>query len=195
MWARRTARRMFWTRNTLRRTPDRIEAWLMLVLVLTMLMAGPWAAWWAARTTYRNDLRATAWEQAHRFPVDAVLLDDGSAWPAAGENESPPPVQALTPARWTGPDGATHTAMIFAGADQRSGAKVRIWVDDQGTVVARPGLRNPSANATLIAVVAVGGVAAGLLGLRGMVVWRLNRRRMRAWQQDWLSVEPRWSHR
>jgi len=98
MWARRTARRLFWTRNTLRRASDRIEAWLTLVLVLTMLVVAPGVGWWAARTTYQNDMRATAWDRQHRFPVDAVLLDDGSGWPAGGGNGLPPPAPALTPA-------------------------------------------------------------------------------------------------
>jgi hypothetical protein len=189
MWARRTARRMFWTRNPLRRTPDRIQAWLTLGLALTMLLAAPEIGWWAARMAYQSGMGATAWEWQHRFPVDAVLLGDGSGWPVDG---APP---TLTPARWKNPDGAMQTGMIFTGEKQRSGTTVRIWVDDSGAVVPRPGLRNAPADATLIGLLAVSGVAAGLYGLRGIVVWRLNRRRLRAWQDDWLLVEPHWSHR
>jgi hypothetical protein len=160
-----------------------------------MLLVAPGIGWWAARMTYRYGMGATAWEQQHRFPVDAVLLGDGSGWPVDRADGLPPVAPALTPARWKDPDGVAHTAMIFAGEEQRSGTTVRIWVDDGGAVVPPPGRRNATANATLIGMLAVSGVAAGLCGLRGIVVWRLNRRRLRAWQDDWLLVEPSWSHR
>ncbi len=195
MWETRTARRLFRSRNPLRRTSDRIETWLTLVLVLTMLLVAPGAGWWAARTTYRNDMRAAAWERQHRFPVEAVVLGDGSGRPADGEGGLPPPAPALTPARWTGPDGTVRTGMLLVRAEHRTGSTVRIWVDDHGTVVARPANRNAAVDAALIAAFTVSAIAAGLSGVRGIVIWRLNRRRLQAWQDDWLLVEPRWSHR
>jgi hypothetical protein len=195
MWTRRTARRLFWTRSTLRRTSDRIEAWLTLVLVLTMLLVAPGVGWWAGRSTYLHDVRSTAWERQHRFPVDAVLLDDAYGRSDDGGSGLPPPAPALTRARWTGPDGAVRTGMIFSGAAQHSGATVRIWVDDHGAVVARPVRRNAMVDAILVAVLAVSGLAVALCGVHGIVVWRLNRHRLRAWQDDWLLVEPRWTHR
>lgn len=196
MWASRAARRIFWTRNTLRRTEDRIEAWLTVLLLVVTLFVAPATGWWAAQASHRSDERANAWERQHRFPVDAVLLNDGSEWHRGGGGEGvPPPPPALTPARWTNRDGTIGTGMILAGVKQRSGTTVRIWVDDHGTVVTRPAQRNVTLNAIMVALLAMGGVTAGLWGARRIVIWRLNRRRLRAWQDDWRVVGPRWSHR
>jgi hypothetical protein len=196
MLARRIAHRTARTRNPLRRGSDRIEAGVTLALILTMLLIAPGAGWWAARETYRQDLRTSAWESHHRFAVTAVVLEDAPGWTGAGSDGLPPPPQSLlAPARWTGPDGVVHTGMVFADSGVRRGNPVQIWVDETGVVVARPGRRSAPMDAILAALLAVGVLAAGVSGVRVIVVWRLNRRRLRAWQAEWLVVGPRWSHR
>src|SRR5215217_6626903 len=123
MLARRIARRTARTRNPLGRPSDRIEAGLTLVLILTMLLIAPWAGWWAARETYRQDLRTSAWESQHRFDVTAVVLEDAPGWTSAGSDGLPPPPDALlAPARWTGPNGSMHTGMVFADSGVRRGS-------------------------------------------------------------------------
>ena len=47
----------------------------------------------------------------------------------------------------------------------------------------------------MVAVLAAGAVAAGLAGIRRIVIWGLDRRRLRTWQAEWLVVGPLWSHR
>jgi hypothetical protein len=188
MGARRIVRRMGWVRNPLRRTSDRIESWLTFVVVMAILLIAPWTGWWAARSVYQDDLRTIAWQRQHRFAVTAVLVEDAVA--ADGTRSAP-----RTPARWTGPDGAGHTGMIFAEAGVRRGSAVPLWVDEHGIAVAPPERTNAPTDAVMAALLAAGGVVTGLAGLRRIVVWRLNRRRLRAWQEEWLVVGPRWSHR
>jgi hypothetical protein len=195
MWARRIARRMGWTRNPLRRTSDRLQAWLTLPLIVAMLLIGPWAGRWAAGAMYRDGIRANAWERQHRFPVTAVLLRDTSGWVNATGNGVAAPPSMPARARWTGPDGAVHIGTVYADAGARRGSTMAIWVDDHGAVAAPPVRRSATTDAVIAALLAVCGLAAGLCGVRRIVVWQLDRRRLRSWQAEWLVVGPRWSHR
>jgi hypothetical protein len=191
MWTRRIAR----NRNPLRRTADRIEAWMTFGVVMTILLSAPLAGWSAGREIYRDDRRANAWEWQHWMRVSAVLLQDVSATTDQAGEGQPSPALALAPARWPGPGGTARTGMIVAGAARQVGDTVPIWVDDQGNVAGRPGQRSPVLDAIMTAILAAGAVAAGLAGLRRIVIWGLDHRRLRSWQAEWLVVEPQWSHR
>ncbi|MFI7600359.1 hypothetical protein [Actinoplanes sp. NPDC049681] len=190
MWGRRFAHRMPWARMSLRRGSDRAQGWLTLVLIVTMVLVAPYVAWWAGRSTYRAGERASAWERQHHVAVQAVLLEDASR-PGGGDDV----VTVRVRVRWTGPDDALHTATVSAPEGLRAGSTVPIWVDDDGTVVPRPGRRSPAVDAAVAGLLAVGGMAAGLGGVRRIVVWRLDRRRLRSWESEWLIVGPRWSRR
>lgn len=191
MWFRRTVRLVGWGRNPLRRTWDRIEAWLTLLLVGVMLVIGPWAAAHAAHAVYDDDVRTTAWEMQHRFPADAVLLEDARQDPA--DSTSPPPADVPTIAQWTDRDGTVHTGTVFAGAGARAGTAIRIWIDDRGSVSGPPGRRSPRMDAAMAAVLVLCGVGGGIAGIRRIIRWQLDRRRIRAWQLEWTTVGPAWT--
>jgi len=193
VWAARIVRQAA-KRNPLCRPVDRIQVLLTLVLVLSMLLIAPVAGWWAARAAYHEDLRASAWEREHRFPVMAVVLED-PAGSSGGQDEGPRVEPVLAQARWTGPNGVVRTGMITADAQVRPGSVVQVWVDEHGVQVSRPVPRSAPADAAMAALLAAGGIAAGLCGVRLIVVWRLDRRRLRAWQAEWAVVGPRWGHR
>jgi hypothetical protein len=187
---------MAWSRNPLRRASDRIEAGVTYLLIMAMLSISPWASWSAAQATYRHDVRLTAWERQHRFPVTAVLMQDAPEPVGATDAGMPPPVAPQTAARWTGPDGVIHNGTIDVDAGMRRGSTVPIWVDDDGAVAMAPGRRSATGDAVAVAVAVVLGLAVGLGGIhRIVVVWWLDRRRLRSWQAEWLVVGPRWSHR
>ena len=102
MWFQRMVRRWGWGRNPLRRTSDRIEVCVSLLIVGVMVVMGPWAASHAAHAAYRNDVQATAWEMRHRFEVDALLVknarvDSRDAASAASE-DLPALAQWISPA-------------------------------------------------------------------------------------------------
>jgi hypothetical protein len=195
MWTKRIARRIARTRNPLRRTSDRIEAWMTFVVVMTILVTAPCAGWWAARETYRDDLRTNAWELQHTVQVAAVLLKDPTSTRGELSEGVPPPSTVLTPARWTGPDGVIRIGMVLVDVGKRGGSTVLVWVNDQGVVTGPPAYRSPATDAVMVAILVMSGIAAALAGIRRIVIWRLNRRRLRSWQAEWLVVGPGWSHR
>ena len=188
----RTVRR----RNPLRRRSDRIQAWSAFLTIMTLLLVSPWVARYVARETYRDEVQASAWERQHRFQVPAVLLEDPSQLAGDTTDEGPPPpppVSAL--ASWVGPDGVARTGNVSAEPDRRAGSTQLIWVDDRGAVASTPLRRSPVFDAFAIAVMAVCGLVGGLAGVHRIIVWRLDRRRLRDWQAEWLMIEPLWRRR
>ncbi|WP_213011638.1 Rv1733c family protein [Paractinoplanes toevensis] len=175
---RRLAARLCWGWNPLRRREDRIEGWLNVVLLLLLAVVGSSLAGHAARTSYREQARVSAWERQHRFEVWAVLLS------------APSPAAA---ARWKAPDGTPRTGALIVGPEMQTGAWVTIWVDEKGTVAAPPTRRSPVTAAVEMAVAVVLALALGLLAIRFLGRFLLDRRRMRDWQREWLEVGPRWS--
>jgi hypothetical protein len=178
--------------NELRRTSDHIEALFTFLVVMTALMVAPWTAWWSAQQMYRDEMRAEARERQQRFPVMAVLLEDPSGRHAAAGDASPRGVPVR--ASWVGPDGVARSGTVVAAADRRAGSRVPIWVDQHGTLSGAPVPRSPMLPAVLVAVLVAAGVAGGLAGVHRILVACLDRRRLRAWEAEWLVVEPRWTH-
>src|SRR4051812_5861821 len=178
MWTKRI-RRLTASRNALRRTSDRIEAWVTFAVVMTILLIAPLAGWWSGRESYRQDLGTNEWERQHRFPVTAVVLRDVVATAGEAGDALPPPAAVLTPARWTGPGGVSHSGAVFAVIGTKAGGTVPIWVDDAGGVSEAPASRNAGVDAAAAALLAVFAVVAALAGLRSLVVWRLNQGRLK----------------
>ena len=182
-------------RNPLRRRSDRIEAWSTFLTIMAMLLVAPWTAWSVARHTFREDVQATEWQQQHRFQVTAVLLEDPVLPPDVTAGEGPPPSAGSARATWTGPDGLTRIGTVDTGAGHRAGTTQLIWVDERGSATAAPARRSPLARAIVFGLLVAGAVAGMLTAVHRIVVWRLDRRRLRDWEMQWLEVEPRWSHR
>lgn len=195
MWRRRIARRMPWIRVPLRRGSDKVQAWLTLTVVVVTLMVAPWVAWWVGTTTYLAEVRASAWERQHYRPVAAVLLEDAPG--SSQDGGEPPPAleSAPVPARWTGPDGKVGTGAISVPVATPAGTVVTAWVDERGSPVLPPRRRNATKDATAAATLAVAAVTTVLAGVRRLVIWHLDRRRLRSWEAEWLIVGPRWSRR
>jgi len=196
MWDRRIVHRMPWRRAPLRRGSDRIQAWLTLAVIMAVLVVAPWVAWWTASTTYGEVVRASEWEAKHRHVVAAVLaLDAVAARPPAGGEALPDPENVPAPVRWTGPDGTVRTDTVPVGVGTRAGSTVTVWVDEHGALTSPPRTRHPTLDASVSATFAVAAVIALLVGVRRVVVCRLDRRRLRSWEAEWQIVGPRWSRR
>jgi len=181
-------------RNPLRRRSDRIQAWSAFLTIMTLMLATPWSAWHAARMTYRDETRAAQWERQHRFEVPAVVLEDPSTavGGVGGAATDRPVVMRVS---WTAPDGATRTGLILVEPRRPPGEVLLVWIDDAGALASPPPRRRPALEAGLTAVLVTIGFLIGLGGLHRAVVWRLDRRRMRDWQAEWLVTEPLWRHR
>src|SRR4051812_27820268 len=153
-------------RNPLRRTSDRIEAWLTFLTIMTTLMLAPWAGWWAARVTYQEDVQASEWERLHVFQVVAVLLQDPSIQSASMSDGQLAPSTVPTSARWIGPDRATHIGVVFADIGQRAGSAVTAWVDERGVPTGPPGHRNAMADSAMVGLLVILGIAVQLAAVR-----------------------------
>ena len=195
MAASRIGHRWAWRRNALRRRSDRVQAGLTFVMLAMMVLVVPGVAWSVAGRTYRAEVRADDWDRQHHFPVTAELLNDAPGLEELAGKATPAVPSRGTLARWTGPDKSVHIGVVLAGIGFRRGSSVSIWVDAHGALTGPPLRRNPILDAVMAALLTAVVLGSVLYAVRGLVVWRLDRRRLRAWQQEWLVVEPRWTHR
>jgi hypothetical protein len=165
------------------------------LIVMAVLVLAPYAGWLAGREIYRGDLRANAWERQHRVNVAAVLLEDSPVEKAVAADEQQPSTFPFVPARWVSPDGMVHTGLIVAETGSHAGSTAPIWIDDHGDVTGEPGHRSPVLDAVATGLLTGCVLTIGLVGIRRIVVWRLDRHRLRSWQTEWLFVGPRWTNR
>ncbi|MGY1605030.1 Rv1733c family protein [Geodermatophilus sp. SYSU D00815] len=186
----RTLRRRFTLGSgPLKRASDRVEFLSRVVLVLALLAALPAGLVVGGRAS--ATMHAVAAEQAaERHRVSATLLSDAEA------DDGPATPDVPTAATWLGPDGTARSGDVDAPAGARSGTTVDVWVDDAGALTDDP---LTSAEATgqgivLGVLTALGTVLAALSG-HLLVVWLLERRRLRRWERGWASVEPLWVSR
>ena len=192
--ATRMVRGLGLTRNPLRRGSDRVEAWLTVLLLVTLIIGAPWVCVWSARSTYATARQAQAWDKAHRFPVVATLTGTPFAptvadGPVAGTH----PMAAQ--ARWTAADGTVRTGLIGVMEADRVGGTRTIWIDERGEPTDAPRKRYPGVAAAEVAVAALACVLAVLAAIRAVVRRLLDRHRMRSWDAEWIDTGPRWTGR
>ena len=190
-WFGRIVRGRRLDRNPLRRRSDRAETVLLAALLAVFLGGAPAAAHTAAAltsATSQDELRA---QQAGLHQVTAVLLDAPVTAPTFGAGYVTP--EAI--ARWRAPDGQAITGMIAIPADAKAGSTVTIWTNPYGRLVAPLQQDEVALRTDFAATAAV--VALGIVLLAAAAVARrmLNRRRLAAWDADWLATGPRWTSR
>ncbi|QRP42917.1 hypothetical protein [Amycolatopsis sp. FDAARGOS 1241] len=180
-------------RGSIARTSDRVQAGLVLVVIVVALVAIPFSAA-AGSAVYAAQKQQSVRELAEDRPAIATLLADGppvSVTGRSGEVGVPRP----TDATWPGPDGTRHTGQVKADAGTHRGDQVQIWVDGSGAVVAAP---LSSAAAVVNAVAAAVGLyfvtCLALALAYGTSVFALNRRRGRKWQQEWYAELAKRAH-
>jgi hypothetical protein len=175
-------------RNELRRSSDRIEA-MVIVVLGAALLAAVIAASCVGVHSYRTE-RAVA---ADLHPVVAVLSQSGPADGLTGYGQAR--------ARWRAPDGHWRSGLLTSWAapgiwGAAAGSHIRVWVTRAGDL----GIP-PSDLQTMIfyAVLYAAGVimAAGIVLFLGYWLCRrvLDRRRFSAWESEWAWTGPRWTSR
>jgi hypothetical protein len=186
-WQARLARRLGLDRNELRRMSDRIEAWLILALIVAFVplavLATSNVAQWVGDAGVRQ-LRA----DVSLRQVTAELLP---GTPPTGS--VPGQVRSSERARWR-LGGVTHTGEVPAEPGVPAGTAVPIWVNRAGQIQP-PQLTAAQATArTVLAAIATPPVVALLLWLawRGLR-WRLDRHRLAQWDRAWSQVERLWT--
>jgi len=181
----RLARGLRLDRNPLRRGSDRAETAMLGVLLAAFLAGAPFAAHAAGSWTYATSIREAQVQQATLRQVPATLLQ---AAPSNISNEAN--------ARWKAPDGQVRTGQIFAPSGAPAGSTVMVWVNQAGQLTDSPlQTSQVTGRADMARALAVAALAA-VLGIVGLVSrWALDRRRLTAWDAEWLATEPRWSSR
>jgi hypothetical protein len=176
-------------RNPLRRGSDRAETAMLGILLAAFLAGAPFVAHAAGSWTYDGSAREAQAQQVAIHQVRATLLQAAAPWTLSAGG-------AEVPARWKAPDGQVRTGQVFAASGAPAGSTVMVWVNQSGQLTDSPLMPGQVAGradmARVLAVVAFG-VVLILLGLAGR--WGLDRRRLAAWDTDWLATGPRWSPR
>ena len=174
-------------RNPLRRRSDRAETAILGMLLVAFLAGAPFAAHTAGSWTYATSTREQQAQQTAHHQVPATLLQAAQPWGPYGADAS---------ARWRAPDGHVVTGQVFAPAGAMADSTVMVWVNQAGQLTDSPLDASQVANrADMSQVLAVAGLALALIVTGGLVHWALGRRRLAAWDADWLATGPRWSPR
>ena len=188
-WLRRVLRAQKLDRNPLRRGSDRAETAVLVILLTAFLAGAPFAAHAAGSWTYAASAREAQAQQAALHQVRATLLQAAGPW---GLSEG----GAEVPARWKAPDGQVRSGQIFVPAGAPAGSTVAVWVNQAGQLTDSP--LQPSqvtGRAEMARVLAVAALAVALIVVGWAVRRALDRRRLAAWDAEWLATGPRWSSR
>jgi hypothetical protein len=188
-WLGRLARGLRLDRNPLRRGSDRTETAMLGVLVAVFLVGAPFTAHAAGSWTYATSTQQAQAQQAAFREVPATLLQAASPW-NLGEAGSE------ANARWRAPDGQVRTGQIFVPSGAPAGSTVMIWVNQAGRLTDSPLQHSQVTGRVIMArVLAVAALAVTLTIVGWAAHWALDRRRLAAWDAEWLVTEPRWSPR
>lgn len=166
--------------NPLRRASDRAEAGIVALLVGALLIGAPAIALITWRLTFNNTFTTTdaihhGWRQ-----VSVVLLADEPAW--TDGYASPVPV------RWTAPGGVQHTGQFLAASGAKAGTRITAWTNASGRLTETPmSPRQARTQAALTAALAVPVWALTLLCAGLLCHHFIDRRRLSAWENDWLT--------
>ena len=188
----RLARWLGFDRNPLRRGTDRVEGALRLVMIILLVVAVPAAAVAAGRWADHYFRHQAQVQQSVDHQVTAVLLRDA---PATGVPDPYSSVETTrVPARWQPPGQPSRTGEVLAVAGARKGSTVRTWIDPSGAVTDPPLDLRVIVGDVWLAVIATLVVSGLLLLAAGALAHRvLDRRRLRAWEEEWRASGPLWS--
>jgi len=100
----------------------------------------------------------------------------------------------LTPATWTSVTGVPRSGEVPAEPQSHKGTSVTVWTDRNGYLDSPP-LDVSEAASQADAATAGVIIAGGVVYITGAAVIRqlLNRRRMAAWDADWVTTAPTWN--
>ena len=189
-WLARLLRGRRLDRNPLRRGSDRAETVVLGALLAAFLAAAPFAAHAAGSWAHASAVRDAQARRASLHQVTATLL--GAAPVLSGYGLAS---DFAVEARWRAPDGRVRTGELLVTATAAAGHSTRIWVDRAGRLTGPLSRDQVTGRVQLAVGVAVGGLAVLLIVAAWLARRGIDRRRMAAWDADWLANGPRWSPR
>ncbi|MEV6874608.1 hypothetical protein [Amycolatopsis sp. NPDC051128] len=180
-------------RGSVARASDRLQAGLLVFVVLLALAALPVAASLGSETYVRQQAQS-AQQLGERTQVTATLLADG---PAITVNSRAGVVGNGEPAdaTWVLADGTRRVGQVVADRGTLKGETLTIWVDRNGTPVDPP----LSSAGVVIDAVGVGfGLWLGTLALLAacyrLTVFSLDHFRLAQWQREWFQEQDHKTH-
>jgi hypothetical protein len=175
-------------RNPLRRGSDRAETAVLGLLLAAFLAGAPFAGQAAGSWVHATSARDAQAQQPEVHQVLATLLE---AAPIAGPYAVPD-----VDVRWLASDRRAHTGWIFVSGEVAAGGTVKVWINQAGQLADPPLQPGQVVRRVQLAVgSAVGGLALTLIVVGWLIRCSLDRRRMAAWEADWLAYGPRWTSR
>jgi hypothetical protein len=176
-------------RNPLRRRVDRLEAVLLMIMLVAALLVVPAAA--GLGTTVRNRAQhSAAEERAEVRPVQARTQENTAEAVPSSFGVTTTTVRV----RWFDTWGSPHEDKAHVLIGTKAGTELTIWLDRAGVMTRAP---RPPGDSIVLGVAA--GVTMPLLAwLLLLVLFRfarrpLNDRRAQAWAREWEQVSPRWT--
>ncbi|HLK77618.1 MAG TPA: hypothetical protein VKU77_28715 [Streptosporangiaceae bacterium] len=188
-WLGRLLRGRRLDRNPLRRGSDRAETAIAGVLLAAFLAGAPFAAHAAGSWTYATSAHEAQAQRAALHQVPATLLQAATPWSATSYGSA-------ASGRWRAPDGQVRTGDVFAPDGAPAGSTVMVWVNQAGQLTDSPLQHSQvTGRADIARVLAVTALAVVLIIAGWAARWALDRRRLAAWDAEWLARGPRWSPR
>ncbi|WP_340681390.1 hypothetical protein LCL61_21705 [Amycolatopsis coloradensis] len=185
-------RRLHVGRNPLARPSDRLEAALVIGVVLVALLAIPFAVA-VGSEAYDAGLRRAGEQAANRHESTAVLVAD--APPAQVRFDGVPVEETVKAhARWIVPGGPVREGVVTVDPGLTTGNEIRIWLDAKGNAVEAPATPADVAGQGVGVGVAFWIVCVMLLAgffLAGRSM--LGRLRGAAWEREWRRVSETWT--
>jgi hypothetical protein len=178
-----------WRRNPLRRRSDLIEAWIVLTACLVTVIA----ALGAAFATGDAVSQALARQRAERHTVSAVLTENASndARDRAVGNR-----HVLATVRWTASDGSRREDRTWVPPGTTAGTTVTIWITRHGNQTTQPVTGAEAAVTAGIFGTMAAAAAGSLVQLGALAIrQRIDRQRMRRWEEEWQRIDTRWGRR
>jgi hypothetical protein len=190
-WLARLLRGRRLDRNPLRRGSDRAETVVLGALLAAFLAAAPFTAHAAGSWAHASAVRDAQAQRASLYQVTATLVRAAPVLSGYGLASG-----FAVEARWRAPDGRVRTGELLVTAATAAGHSTRIWVDRTGRLTGPPLSRDQVTGRIQLAVgVAIGGLAVLLITAARLARRGIDRRRMAAWDADWMANGPRWSPR
>jgi hypothetical protein len=189
LWLCRAVRGARPDRNPLRRFTDRLETCLLAALFVAAATGAPFAAQAAGHAWHADAMRARQGQLGARHEVTAVLAQS-----AGVIGEYTVSAQVPTLASWTSAGGTRRSGEVAAQLGSPPGTLVTVWINDSGYLVSPPLTVTEVADQVSAArVAAVGGIIVGCTAAALAIQQLFNRRRMAAWDADWLATARVWN--
>lgn len=189
-WLYRQVRGLRPDRNPLRRRTDRVESYLLAGMFVAAAAGAPLAAQAASHAAYDSARLVQQQQLSSRYQVEAVLTQ------RAGAAVSGYTLSANVPAKatWTSVNGVHRSGEILARTGSAAGTMVTIWTDADGNLTSPPlASTQVTGQADAAGLGAVMGVIVVFVAGAGTTRYLFYRRRMAAWEADWLTTARTWN--